>query len=547
MKGNLTMRSNYFDVGEWMAEPANSEKPTTNAQSTTNSGKQSNNQTVKQSNTEPVFDRFDFALDAKINNLKYNEYNLLNTSAIGHFTPQTVTFDDLGTKIGESDIKVKGKLENVFRYLFDNEILSGVVNVASNNMNMNQFMTPETATPASNTGGTTTPSPTNVEPLRIPKNVNLTINADMKKVIYTNMNLENLLGQITVSQGVAKMVNTNANTLGGKIGLTGTYDSNVEKPKFDMAYDIQNFDFQQAFNTFNTFAIAAPLGKYMQGRFNSTMTMSGALGKDMMPDMNTLTAAGFLHTLQALLSGIKPITELSNTLNIKDLVPLSIKDSKNWFEVKNGALVINPFDFKAKDLMFNMGGSHTFANEMNYVLKAKVPRKLLEKNAVSAAANTGYNMILKEASKYGVNVQNGEFVNCQFTFTGSMLSPKMAFKLLGTDGQSAQQTVENQATAIAEKAKDSLKNRVEQEVKKVEDKARDVANKAKDSLNNVAQREADKAIEKGKEAVKEQVGKVNKELGDKAGEVLGGKAGEKAQDAIKKGKDVLDGIFKKKN
>ena len=47
--------------------------------------------------------------------------------------------------------------------------------------------------------------------------------------------------------------------------------------------------------------------------------------------------------------------------------------------------------------------------------------------------------------------------------------------------------------------------------------------------------------------VKEQVGKVNKELGDKAGEIIGDKAAEKAKDVLNKGKGALDNIFKKKN
>jgi hypothetical protein len=176
---------------------------------------------------------------------------------------------------------------------------------------------------------------------------------------------------------------------------------------------------------------------------------------------------------------------------------------------------------------------------MNYIIKAKVPRKLLEKNAASSAANQGFNLITKEASKYGINVKNGEFVNCQFTLTGNMLSPKVAFKLLGTDGQSLEQTATDVATATIEKAKDSVRTRVEQELEKAKDKGKEIANKAADSLKNVATREADKAIEKGKDVIKDKVG-------EKATEVLGEEAGKKAKDAINKGKDALDGLFKKK-
>ncbi len=533
MKGNLTLRSNYFDAGEWMSEEKTT--PTATNQSSTSTTTAS---AKKPNDSAPPFNRFDFALDAKIANLKYNTYNLLNTNAVGHFTPYSVDFTDMSTKIGNSDIKLSGTMNNVFNYLFDNQTLMGNINIASSYMDVNQFMT---TTPSTSTAQTGAPAqtPTNIEPLRIPRNVAMTLNADMKRVIYTNMDMSNLTGKILVNDGVAKLQDTKANTLGGQIILNGAYDSKVEKPKFDLSYDIRNFEFQQAFNTFNSFAMLAPIGKYMQGKFNSTLTMSGDLGKDMMPDMNSLTVDGFLHTLRAMLSGLKPLQEVGNQLNIKDLTPFEIKDTKNWVTVKNGALTLSPFDFKAKDIAMNLSGSHSLSNEMNYIIKAKVPRKLLEKNAAGAAANQGMGMISKEASKYGIDVKNGEFVNCQFTLTGNMFSPKVAFKLLGTDGKSLEQTATDVATATIEKAKDSVRTRVEQELEKAKDKGREVANKAADSLKNVATREADKAIEKGKEVIK---GKV----GEKATEVLGEEAGKKAQDAINKGKDALDGLFKKK-
>lgn len=531
MKGALTMRSNYFDADEWM-----SKEPTPQSNTTSNSTAAT---TAKKPNdSAPPFDRFDFSLDAKISNLKYDVYNLLNTSAVGHFTPYAVEFKELSTKIGNSDIRMTGKLENVFNYLFDDQTLMGAVNVGSNYMDVNQFMA-TTAPTATTQAGAPAQTPANVEPLRIPKNMDLSINADMKRVIYTNMDMSNLTGKVAVKNGVARLQDTKANTLGGQITLNGGYDSNVEKPKFDLSYDIKNFEFQQAFNTFNTFATIAPIGKYIQGRFNSTLNMSGSLGKDMSPDMNTLTLDGFLQTLKALVTGIKPLNEIGNYLNVKDLAPFEIKDSKNWLTVKNGLVNISPFDIKAKDIALNIGGSHSLTNEMNYVVKAKVPRKLLEKNAATAAANQGLNLISKEAAKYGVNVLKGEFVNCQFNFTGTMFSPKVAFKVLGTDGQSVGETAKDAATAVVDKAKDSVRTRVEQEIQKAKDKGREAANKAADSLKNVANKEIDKAVDKAKDVVKDKVG-------EKATEVLGKEAGDKAKDAVNKGKEVLDGIFKKK-
>lgn len=532
IKGNLILRSNYFDAGEWL-----SDEP---AEKTTEAGKIAANTGKKPEADKPLFDRFDFNLDAKINSLQYKQHNLQNTVAAGHFTSYAIEFKELGTKIGNSDIMLRGKLENVFKYMSDDQTLSGNVQLNSGYLDLNQFMsTASASTAAPAQKGTPTQVPTDLEPLRIPKNLDLTIGADVKRLIYTNMDLSGLNGKVIVKNGVAKLVNTRGNTLGGQIVLNGSYDSNVEKPKFDLSYDIRSFEFQQAFNTFNTFEKLAPVGKFIQGRFNSTLTMSGDLGKDMIPDLNTINIDGFLQTMKAVVSGLKPLQEVGNQLNIKELSGFDLKDTKNWFSVKNGQVSVSPFDLKVKDIAMNISGSHALNKEMNYVIKTKVPRKLLEKNVATAAANQGINLITKEAAKYGVNVKNGEFVNCQFTLTGDILNPKVAFKLLGTDGQTIGETAKDVVNATIENAKDSIRTRVEQELEKAKEKGKEVTNKAADSIRNVATRQVDKAIEKGKEEMK---GKI----GEKATEILGDEAGKKAKEAIEKGRGAIDGLFKKK-
>ena len=548
MKGTLFMRSNNFDASEWMTPTA----PTATATSSKTSATPVPQADTKASAAAPVFDRFDFTLDAEIKNLKYDIYNLKNLVAKGNFTPNTATLTSFGTQIGQSDINASGVLNNVFPYLFKNEILGGNLKLKSSLLDLNQFMTNDAA--KANTTATSAPSqtPSDVEPMRIPRNIELVIDGDIKKMIYTNMNMDNVLGKIVVSDGVASMKDAKMNTLGGSMMMAGLYDSKKEKPSFDFKYDIQNFDFQQAFKTFNTFQKLAPIGNYITGKFNTNMVMSGGLGKDMMPDFNTLTASGFLQTLQAIIIGLKPVQEISNTLNLKEINPLDIKETKNWFEIRNGAVELKPFDMKVKDIMMNITGTHSLANEMNYAIKTKVPRKMLEKGAVGAAANTGINLINKEASKYGLNVAKSEFVNCLFTITGSITSPKVSFKLLGSDGQTVQDQATDQVNALKDKAVDSLKRVGQAKMDEVKKKAEAAAQKAVDSLQRVVNKKVDDAVNKAKDElnkkVEGEVGKATGELGDKVGEKAKEVLGDKAKEGVDEVKKKLENFnpFKKK-
>jgi AsmA-like C-terminal region len=529
MTGNLTVNSTFFDANEWM-------KPAPAAATPANTGK-----TATDVAPAKPFDRFDFTVNGQMNKILYEKYDITNSVAKGHFTPNKFLLSDFGTTINGSDVRGKGVLNNVFNWMFDKQILSGELNIASNYMDLNQFMTPQPVA----TQPTTAPN-TATEVFRVPNNMDLVLTTNMKKVLYTNMDLSNITGKMLVKDQMVRMEGVNMNTLGGSIGMTGGYDSKPQNPKFDFAYNFKGVEFQKSFNTFNTFQKLAPIGQYINGKFDKELHMTGELGKDMMPNLNTLSANGFLHTIQAVISGFKPLEEIGNKLNMEELKKFEFKDTKNWLELKNGNVIIKEFDQKVKDIAMKISGSHSLTNEMNYIIKAKIPRKMLEKNAVGAAASSGFNVLLKEASKYGVNIQNSAFVNVQFNLTGSSLAPKVAMKVLGGDGQSTvQDVVKDQANAMVNKAKDSVTTRANQELDKLKEKAKQEADKALEAATQAAKAKVDEAKAKAAEELKKRAGevvkdKVGEEVGKKVDEQLEKVGGDKVKKEADKLKDKLD-------
>jgi AsmA-like C-terminal region len=529
MTGNLTVNSNFFDANEWM-------KPTPAAATPANTGK-----TATDVAPAKPFDRFDFTMNGQMNKILYEKYDITSSVAKGHFTPSKFLLSDFATTINGSDVRGNGVLNNVFNWMFDKQTLSGELNVASNYMDLNQFMTPQPVA----TQPTTAPN-TATEVLRIPHNMDLVLTANMKKVLYTNLDLSNLTGKILVKDQTVRMEGVNMNTLGGAIGMTGGYDSKPQNPKFDFAYNFKGVEFQKSFNTFNTFQKLAPIGQYINGKFNNELHMTGELGKDMMPNLNALTMDGFLHTVQAVIAGFKPLEEIGNKLNMEELKRFEFKDTKNWLEVKNGNVIIKEFDQKVKDIAMKISGTHSLTNEMNYIIKAKIPRKLLEKNPIGSAASSGFNVLLKEAGKYGVNIQNSAFVNVQFNLTGSSLAPKVAMKVLGGDGQSTvQDVVKEQANAVVNKAKDSVATRANQELDKLKEKAKLEADKAVEAATQAAKAKVEEAKAKAAEELKKRAGevvkdKVGQEVGKKVDEQLQKVGGDKLKTETDKLKSKLD-------
>ncbi len=536
MTGKVKFASNLIDVNEWMPPTPKGGVATT-----------ANIKTAPVDKAERPFDRFDFTIDGSINKLLYENYDIQNSAAAGHFTPNKFVINNFKTQIGNSDVSGNGTLLGIFDWLFDNKLLGGTLNLNSNMMDLNQFMTATPAPVESKVVNVAT------EPFLVPENLDVTINAKMNRVIYTNMDLTNVTGKLIVQNEEVKFEDATANALGGRINIKGGYNTqDAAKPKFKLIYDMKGIDFKQAFNTFNTFEKLAPIGQYLTGKFNTNMQMGGVLGKDMLPDLRTLDATGFLQTVNGFIKGLKPLEEIANKLNISELKNLDLKDTKNWFEIKEGAVTINDFDKTiAKDINLTIGGMHSLTNEMNYHIKARVPRKKLESNAIGAAAGAAFNEIVSQAAKYGLNVKNSEFVNVMFNLTGSMLQPKIAMKVMGGDGQA---TLEDAAkgivTAAVDKAKDSVMIRANAELEKAKTIAKEATDKAIDSARNVANRQIEeakaRAIEEAKQKAGEALGNKTGEVIDKGLEKVGGN--EKVKKQVDQVKDKLDkwDPFKKK-
>jgi hypothetical protein len=546
MKGSVTMRSSYFDANEWMTPEPPPE-----------AGKVPSETAATTPAEEKVFDRWDFNLDGQIGRLKYDVYDISDMAMQGHFTPNKMNVNNFALKLGQSDLNGDGTIINAWNYLFDNQNMSGTVNLRSDYFDLNPFMTEETA--AANAGkGAAPPPPAEIIP--VPENMDMLLNADFNKVQYTNITLQNLDGQIVVKDRAAVIKDCTADVLGGKVAISGQYNTrDLAKPLFNIDLAMQDMGFREAYQGFVTAKTLAPIMQFMDGKFNTTFSMNGVLGKDMTPDFSTLTAAGFLETISAVLSDFNVTKQIGDRLNVDFLRKMDLGKTKNWIEIKNGFVEVKPFDVKVRDINFKIGGKSGLTTDMEYQILTKVPRKTLEKTGIGSAANAGMNWVAKEAAKTGVNIAQGEFVNMRFDVTGTMLNPKIAVKVLGTDGQSTiQEEVGSTVQATVDKAKDSLGNVASRELDKVKEKANAAAEKAADSLRNVANRKAQELKDKAAETAKNKVGevlggeagqkaaeKVNEKVGEEAGKVLG-EEGQKTIDDVKNKLNTWDPFKKKK-
>lgn len=547
IKGDIALKSNRLDLNEIM-EMGVEESATAQPKPA---------ETTEKSAAEPegeIFGRFDFMVDVDAKEINYDVYDLENLTAKGHLGHNEFDIENFATKVGKSDISGSARIFNALNYAFkSNETVSGDLVLNSNLMDLNDLMsigveegtTTETTTTAETSSEST-------EPALVPADMNFNIKANMKKVLYDKVTLNAMVGDLMLKDSKISMNDVRANTLGGSMKLNGSYDTkDIDNPKFAFGYDISQFQFEESVKQLASFKYILPIAEYMQGRFNSTLTINGVLGKDMMPKWESLNANGLLETIETAIKGNPTLDKIVNQLNASELNPFKVKDSKNFFEIKNGKFSIKPFTVKYKDVVFEIGGSHGINQSLDYTINTKIPRAMLEKSGVGAAANKGLDLLSGQASKLGLDLAQGDYIDLDILLTGPIAAPKYNLKLKGVTGKSdLEAAAKKKLEEEAEKLKKEAEERLAKEKAELEAKAKAEADKLKNEAEAKAKAEAERLRKEAEARAKAEAERLKKEAEERIKKELGDKASEaakaEAERLKKEAQDRIDEETRKK-
>ncbi|NJB85284.1 hypothetical protein GGR26_001029 [Lewinella marina] len=448
MRGTLTVRSNYFDAEEWT--PATAETTATSPAEL-----HAGQDTTRQAE---VFDRFDFDIDAEIAALDYGTYRPTDLRVVGNVKPNRLDIRTAAATLDESSFTASGTINNLFDYTFGEGVLTGNLDLRSGFFNVNDFMSEDASTATAQASSEASAA------IPVPRNINLAVNVAADRVQYTDLTMNDVAGKLVVRDGAIVFQDGRANLLGGAMGFNGAYDTaEGDQPIFRFAYDLKNLDFSQAFSALNTFSILAPVGKFISGNFSSELVMEGRLGDDLLPQLSTIDAKGLLRTAQARIASFKPLQVIGTALNVNELKNnATLKDIIAAFSVNDGKVTVDPFSFQLAGINMTLGGTHGLDSDMDYRLRAAVPRALIAGNLVAGTALGALDKLAGQASKLGLNLSPSDTLNLNIALTGTMSNPRAGIDLLGTAGGSGQPTLgETAVNAVRDRLNEELSSRTD--------------------------------------------------------------------------------------
>ena len=296
------------------------------------------------------------------------------TSANMTFNPGSVTLNNFSAKTGNSDFNATGTIRNLLGFLLSDNTLKGEFNVTSNQIRVNDFMADKKEGKPSNTA-----TPTTTEALKIPAFLECIVNAKASKVLYDNIELNNVSGTLYIKDQQASIENLKSSLFDGALALGGDVTTKTDVPSFNLSLNANDFDISKSFQGLDLLKNLAPIAKLLKGKLNSNINLSGNLKEDLSLDLGSVSgnALAELLTTRFDSSNSNLLGKLEGALNFIDFDELNLNDLKAKFQFADGKVAVQPFNLNYKDIGIEISGSHGFDNTMNYTAIFNVPAKYL--------------------------------------------------------------------------------------------------------------------------------------------------------------------------
>ena len=293
------------------------------------------------------------------------------------FSPQYLQLSKTTVNIGSNDITLDSRFENYLGFVFKGSTLKGTLNVNSNRINLNDFMSSEqtaVATEEKADEASQAADSTSMGIIRIPDNIDFRMQANFKEVLMDKMKFADVKGLLVIKDSKVDMQNLSLNTMGGGVVVNGSYATPAtEQARLNAGFALNNISFAQAYKELDMVQKLAPIFYNLKGNFSGNMKINTLLDDTMSPVLNSMNGSGSLSTTDLDLNGVAFIGQVADIVKKPSLKETRIKNLNIDFTIADGRVNTKPFDIKMGDYTMNLSGSTGLDQTINYRGKITLP------------------------------------------------------------------------------------------------------------------------------------------------------------------------------
>jgi AsmA protein len=284
------------------------------------------------------------------------------------FDQDKMWFDTFQATYGKSDLRLDGFAENVINYILShNETLKANFNLKSKTIDLNEFAVyAASASTASNTaaGGV----------ILIPKALDLIIQANADRILYTDISLNGFKGGVRIDSGTIQLTETGFDLIGCHVSMKGDYSPTTPlRANFGYQLVAQDFDVQRAYREIKLFRDLASSAEHASGIISIDYTLTGKLNEHMCPIYPSLSGNGVLSVKKVKFNGWKLFNTVSSQSGKSDLKDPDLSKVDVKSSIKNNLITIEKMKFKTGGFRIRFEGQTSFDNKVNFKMRIGLP------------------------------------------------------------------------------------------------------------------------------------------------------------------------------
>lgn len=299
------------------------------------------------------------------------------------FSPKVLKLSETTVKMGDNDLTFDSQFENYLAYAFQGKTLKGTLNVKSNHLNLNDFMTDEVENEevieAKKVNGVNPSNATSSKNagLIVPAAIDFRMQTNFKKVMLDKMVFEDINGLLIVKDQQVDMSNLSMNTMGGKVVANGAYATpSGQQASLKGSFALKELNFARTYSELDMVQQLAPIFAGLKGTYSGNISIDSRLDEQLKMDLHSVQGKGSLSTNDLSLSGVKFIDQVANIVKKPELKNIKVQNLNLDFSIDQGRVTTQPFDLKLGDYTMNLSGSTGLDQTIDYRGKITLPTSL---------------------------------------------------------------------------------------------------------------------------------------------------------------------------
>lgn len=290
----------------------------------------------------------------------------------------TIRLKNASMRIGKSNLVASGSVQNLYKAIKKNEIVTAHLDISSNLLDCNQLIN-ALSFPEDSLQAETDSVPTDLKLFIIPKNIDFELQTDIKKVIYEKMIFENVHGAVDVKKQSVYLKDLSMKALDAEMKTTMVYKSTKRKNGYvGFDFKIKDINVAKLVDFIPSLDTIVPMLRSFKGYVNFDVAAEAVMDSTLNLKISSLKSAIHIKGDSLVLMDGETFAEISKMLMFKNKKHNVFDSISVNITVRDGNVIVYPFLVEIDRYKAAIGGQQGLDMNLNYhisILKSPLPFK----------------------------------------------------------------------------------------------------------------------------------------------------------------------------